>query len=44
MAKVNSFDTMHKRDTVDESIMKALKTKEKTQDALIEAVKAQIGG
>ena len=32
------------KDTVDENIMKALRTKEKTQDALIEAVKAQIGG
>ena len=31
-------------DTVDENIMKALQRKEKTQDALIEAVKAQIGG
>ena len=32
------------KDTVDESIIKALQRKEKTQDALIEAVKAQIGG
>ena len=32
------------KDTVDENIMTALRTKEKTQDALIEAVKAQIGG
>lgn len=32
------------KDTVDESIMNALQRKEKTQDALIEAVKAQIGG
>jgi len=32
------------KDTIDEQIIKALKRKEKTQDALIEAVKAQIGG
>ena len=30
------------KDTIDEDVMKALKRKEKTQDALIDAVKAQI--
>lgn len=32
------------KDTIDEDVMKALKRKEKTQDHLIEAVKARIGG
>jgi len=32
------------KDTIDEQIMKALQTKDKTQSALIDAVKAEIGG
>ena len=31
------------KDTMDEQVMKALRTKEKTQDALIAAVKAEVG-
>lgn len=32
------------KDTIDEDVIKALKRKEKTQDNLIDAVKARIGG
>lgn len=32
------------KDTIDEDVMRALKLKEKTQDSLIDAVKAQLGG
>lgn len=32
------------KDTIDENVMKALSLKEKTQDNIIDAVKARIGG
>ncbi len=32
------------KDTIDEDVMRSLKLKEKTQDGIIEAVKARIGG